>query len=438
MNKNSKGITLIALVITIIVLLILAGVTIAMVLGQDGIFKKAQTAGEKTTESQEIEVIKLAMNTIRTNDWENKIRKKELVTAEELKTEIERGGEYTVEVNGGSNLTVNYTNPGSSENTYLVTQEGQIIKNPPTIAEKFDRKGEEETAEGYDPTKLHIGDFVTYDAGTWTEEEIKAIQTGENANLQQANNSTNLPSGKFQFGGFTAGASRNGNATPYSTTYNYVKEQTEEGQQPVTGWRVFDVNEETGEVTLLSAGCPEDYCHPYVSGESNAYVSEYILTGKINSSWKKEDGTQMDEQTAQSMYTKRDWSKYVNQNQKATKARVLTKQELDTWYNRNKGFTNANVYTDATFQSVYDKKYETLIDDYVYQWLASPINGAGLCYVNPSGRNVNDYSSNACGLRVLVTLPSEIAIQEQPVGTKTIIDPRDSSNSWTYNVWELL
>ena len=44
--KSSKGITLIALVITIIVLLILAGVTISMVLGDDGIIAQAQDAGD--------------------------------------------------------------------------------------------------------------------------------------------------------------------------------------------------------------------------------------------------------------------------------------------------------------------------------------------------------------------------------------------------------
>ena len=36
--KREKGITLVALVITIIVLLILAGVTLAMVMGDSGIF----------------------------------------------------------------------------------------------------------------------------------------------------------------------------------------------------------------------------------------------------------------------------------------------------------------------------------------------------------------------------------------------------------------
>ena len=39
--KESKGITLIALVITIIVLLILAGVTIATLTGDNGILTKA-------------------------------------------------------------------------------------------------------------------------------------------------------------------------------------------------------------------------------------------------------------------------------------------------------------------------------------------------------------------------------------------------------------
>ena len=45
-----KGITLIALVITIIVLLILAGVSIAMLTGQNGILTQAQNA-KTTTEN---------------------------------------------------------------------------------------------------------------------------------------------------------------------------------------------------------------------------------------------------------------------------------------------------------------------------------------------------------------------------------------------------
>ena len=47
-TKEMKGITLIALVITIVVLMILAGVSINTVLGDDGIIQKAKEAAEAT------------------------------------------------------------------------------------------------------------------------------------------------------------------------------------------------------------------------------------------------------------------------------------------------------------------------------------------------------------------------------------------------------
>ena len=58
--KNRKGITLIALVITIIVLLILAGVAIAMLSGENGILKKAAEAKTKTEQAQSDEQVRLA------------------------------------------------------------------------------------------------------------------------------------------------------------------------------------------------------------------------------------------------------------------------------------------------------------------------------------------------------------------------------------------
>lgn len=44
MFKKEKGITLVALVVTIVILLILAGVTITMTLSQNGLFTRAQQA----------------------------------------------------------------------------------------------------------------------------------------------------------------------------------------------------------------------------------------------------------------------------------------------------------------------------------------------------------------------------------------------------------
>lgn len=56
-TKEMKGITLVALVVTIVVLLILAGVSINTVLGDDGIIKKAKEEAEKTAAAQEKEMI---------------------------------------------------------------------------------------------------------------------------------------------------------------------------------------------------------------------------------------------------------------------------------------------------------------------------------------------------------------------------------------------
>ena len=51
--KNKNGITLIALVVTIVVLLILASVTIQMVFSDNGIIKRAQGAAEAQKEAQD-------------------------------------------------------------------------------------------------------------------------------------------------------------------------------------------------------------------------------------------------------------------------------------------------------------------------------------------------------------------------------------------------
>ena len=62
-KKNARGITLIALVITIIVLLILAGVTINALSGENGILKRATQAKSKTGRSNALEQINLAIIT---------------------------------------------------------------------------------------------------------------------------------------------------------------------------------------------------------------------------------------------------------------------------------------------------------------------------------------------------------------------------------------
>ena len=57
MKKNQRGITLVALVVTIVVLLILAGVSINLVLGNNGIIAKAKEAQRKSAEASQNDLI---------------------------------------------------------------------------------------------------------------------------------------------------------------------------------------------------------------------------------------------------------------------------------------------------------------------------------------------------------------------------------------------
>ena len=56
---KNKGITLIALVITIIILLILAGVAISSLTGENGLLKKIQKASEENSEGTAKEKLEL-------------------------------------------------------------------------------------------------------------------------------------------------------------------------------------------------------------------------------------------------------------------------------------------------------------------------------------------------------------------------------------------
>ena len=64
--KSTKGITLIALVVTIIILLILAGISIAMLTGNNGVLTQAKSAKERTGEKGEQERVNLAASSAMT------------------------------------------------------------------------------------------------------------------------------------------------------------------------------------------------------------------------------------------------------------------------------------------------------------------------------------------------------------------------------------
>ena len=89
---RNKGITLVALVITIIILLILAGISIATLTGQNGLLSKANIAGEETKKATYKEVLDLLGMEIRPEKILEQLSAKEFMDRYEdkIKKEIEK------------------------------------------------------------------------------------------------------------------------------------------------------------------------------------------------------------------------------------------------------------------------------------------------------------------------------------------------------------
>ena len=64
-GRKTKGITLIALIITIIILLILAGITISAFTGENVLLSRGKQASEQSNMKQAEESIKLILNNYR-------------------------------------------------------------------------------------------------------------------------------------------------------------------------------------------------------------------------------------------------------------------------------------------------------------------------------------------------------------------------------------
>ena len=143
--KNTNGITLIALVITIIVLLILASVSIAMLTGQNGILTQAQMAKTATEQSGAKEKVALAVTSAiaQTRDG--------TLTIDNLKAEIENNG-------GNLENTEFPTLANIDNNKFFVKSDGSVLK----YKEMAEISGQETENTA---TKDSFGNYIVVPAG---------------------------------------------------------------------------------------------------------------------------------------------------------------------------------------------------------------------------------------------------------------------------------
>ena len=151
--KERKGITLIALVITIIVLLILAGISIATLTGQNGILTQAQNAKTTTENKSAEEKVKLAIMAARADDG--------TLTVEKLRTELAKY-EGTVE---GNTFSVTAKVDGK---TFTVDEKGNV------------------ELEGSESVKIKPGTVVSLTSTKGTTEEFYVLSYDEKTKKAKA------------------------------------------------------------------------------------------------------------------------------------------------------------------------------------------------------------------------------------------------------------
>ena len=241
--KKNKGITLIALVVTIIVLLILAGISISMLTGQNGILNRAQEAKTKTQVANEKETVNMAAMEALTEG--NGTITKEILT----KTMKAYLGKNDVELTG--NGPWQYV---GSDGAYTIGASGKVAQGWVYVYDNTQEAKDAPVGVTNGKITLNIGDYINYNPGT------EASYTSEVGITQNQSYTTNGPnwSGTIQdFPGYKASDYQaalddpeNINKKNYGNGYgvqNYFASQASSVK-----WQVIGADEETGELLIFA------------------------------------------------------------------------------------------------------------------------------------------------------------------------------------------
>ena len=132
-KNNKKGITLIALIVTIIVLLILASVSIAMLVGDNGIINQAKKASEETKKAEVNENSDLVNMESTINEYTSNIKIEQVIDAEPGK--LEKKDDTTFVINSIEDLVFFSYDVTKNENKY----EGQTVELGTNLDFKSDK-----------------------------------------------------------------------------------------------------------------------------------------------------------------------------------------------------------------------------------------------------------------------------------------------------------
>ena len=259
--KERKGITLIALVITIIVLLILAGVSVAMLTGQNGILTQAQSAKTTTEDKSTEEKIKLAVMAARAQS-------EGALDADKLVTEITNnyGGTAT---KTGTGFPVNATIDGKS---FTVDGNGNVTSKDSETA------GKVTIIEGDGKS---VGNIIEVTSTKKTKEQFYVLSYDESTQKAKALAKYNLMVGAI----CDSNATKTGDVDTSATNYG-LQDETMKGWvsgQERKGTVAFSSSLYWNNTTKYPSQTTEhssSYPWVYNTAETKCTISQYVESYK--------------------------------------------------------------------------------------------------------------------------------------------------------------
>ena len=376
-SRREKGITLIALIVTIIVLLILAGVTINLAVNNQGIFNKAKTATRAYKNASEEEEASLAL-------LENEIDK---YIPKNDDSKISEGITYTDSDNKTQTLTKD-TAAGTKIGTTAV--DGQTLD-----WYLFDVSNDGKTAYLVSTPTYWVPDTTKEVNGAYTPKLVSAYDSKTGAMNQAIHKKPSATSGNYSY------SYSSGNVTykPSDNTLNYYKSanpqwNTNRGSTPFAS-----MNENEQAACYLADG------DIFAGIKSQVNNADGNLKGKIQTLVGGASAEQWCTAYNKQAEVKNDPTKQITCEYQATNTpgyiyKVNGTAQNSGWYTNTDTIFGNDIYGAA------HKNGNTSSSNAFYNnswwWLASPssTSGSNVCRVSGIDSLLSNYSSRSYSSRV--------------------------------------
>ena len=400
--KKQKGITLIALVITIIVLLILAGTTIITLTGDNGILRKATDASFATKEAEELDRVKLMTTAAKLDELGLDI--KDITIRKAANNEFKEDGYLLEETSdkSGFKFTVK-----ESQRNYYISKNG-LVEKYESYSERIAGNQPEEPEERVYLTSSNI-------------KSSPSLYYGKNVNYEPEvkNQATNI---NEKVTGWKIFYADDNNI--YLISQDYIKcdlmpavgvnrpHYISDGNNPRANFDNYDLRQvyRDGSSNVNSTAIrwlDQHYNSNFASANDNMQITAYLMDTVVWNGYVKSDiadyaiGSPTLQMIAAS-YNSLHPDTIITQAQSATGYRVKNANgNMETW---NNGLDRNNPLYVA--------------DPSIVLWIASPSDAGGDCLVNlypgdnnsGAGIGSDNFYANNNGLRPVVRLNNDVKI----------------------------